>query len=31
MFMDSDDLLYPRAVEILHREAIGHNVDMLYS
>ncbi len=31
MFMDSDDLLYPRAVEVLHREAIGHNVDMLYS
>lgn len=31
MFLDSDDLLYPRAVEILYREAKRSSADIIYS
>lgn len=31
MFIDSDDILYPRAVEILYKEAKTHDADMVSS
>lgn len=31
MFLDSDDLLYPRAIDILYREAKMKDADILYS
>lgn len=31
MFLDSDDMLYPRAVEVLTREAKINNADLVYS
>jgi len=31
MFLDSDDILYPRAVEILYRDAKLYGVDVIYS
>ena len=31
MFLDSDDMLYPRAVELLSREIQVHDADLVYS
>lgn len=31
MFMDADDMLLPRAIEILHREIKGNDLDIVYS
>jgi glycosyltransferase involved in cell wall biosynthesis len=31
MFLDSDDILYPRAIDVLYREAKITNADVLYS
>lgn len=31
MFLDSDDMLYPRAIEMLYKEAKLNNADLIYS